>query len=186
MGVLCIVAGATFLAIAPVTQIIPAASELTLENWSSRVGMFVLLLWFFVTAGLALIGWPFALPGRSRIRLMLVCCVVGACVSLYPGLLQMAVGASEVTGVVDEVVQSTAEDKFKIDPQSNKVSKQRVKKIDVIQFQTSTTDTRSVKLIRSDSDRVVEAAKTAGANQEVKVIYLKYFRQLLEVNAANP
>ncbi len=178
-----VLSGAVLLTLAAVTPVILALPGLNPENWTIRLGAFVLSLWFCVAIGLALIVTPMFSRGRSRAAAIAVCICVGGCVSFYPGVYQLVVGPSEHTGTVEEVVLSRAGDGFRVNPESKTVTKYSSRKYDKIRIQTPSGEKVTISLIRPHADRVIAAAAGQVA---VRVLYLRYSRRLLDVRPANP
>ncbi|MDF1741056.1 MAG: hypothetical protein P1U86_17975 [Verrucomicrobiales bacterium] len=178
-----ILSGATLLAFAAMTPVILALPGLNPENWTIRVGAFVLSLWFFVTVGLALIVSPMVPGGSSRVKAIALCVGMGIGVCFYPGIYQLMVGPSELTGSIEEVVLSRGSDGFRVNPESRTVTKHSSRKFDKIRFETDSAEKVTISLLRSHADRVIAAAEGEVA---VEVLYLRYLRRLLDVRPANP
>jgi len=184
--VLIMFVGVVLVSLAPLTLILSTVPEMTPEGWFTRVLVFVILLCFLVTAGLALMGIPFISSNKARCIYLLACLGVGIGVSFYPGICQLAAGEVEMIGQIEQVVESAAKDGFWISQQSKTVTKRRVRKYDVVEFQSSSGEPVSVKLIRADVVRLLAKAKEAGEKRALRVVYLKYLKRLVLVEVANP
>ncbi len=178
--------GVVFVALAPVTPILSTVPEMAPESWFQQVLLFVLSLWFLVAAGLALIGLPFLSSRKARAVYTLICFGVGFGVCFYPGIYQLAAGASEVTGQLERVEKSTKHDRYWISPQSKVVTKRRVRKYDDVHFESLSGEPVSVKLIRADAERLLAAKEDAEWRQNLRVVYLKQLKRLVSVESANP
>ena len=180
-----ILVGAVLVSLSPLALIFSTVPEMTPERWVSWVVAFLLVLWVFLGAGLALIVCPFVASRKWRIRSLLVCIVVATSVA-YPWICQLIVGEEEVTGQIEGIVRSTAKDWYMTSPQTHSLRKQSMRKYDVIQFRLSSGSLVTVKLIRADVERLLALSKESGGKQDLRVVYLKPLKRLVLVEVANP
>ncbi|MCG8600503.1 MAG: hypothetical protein MI807_10210 [Verrucomicrobiales bacterium] len=176
-----IIAGATLLALVPVTLIIPAALELTSGNWFQLGLIFTATLCFLIVVGLSLIALPFASTRIARLRVALVLFLIGMAIAWFAGGRQLAEGPVETAGTIEVIEWSKKRDGLVVDPINKKVKSLRARKHDLVSVRADGGAVSTITLIRSDTNQLLALRDQHGKNAKLRIVTLRHFKRLLSV-----